>query len=378
MADDPDAYVRDWKARTGRKAIGVLPMNFPSELVHAAGALPVLIQESSEPITLGRNLILEFYCGYTRSLVDQAVTGRFSHLDGIFLVDHCVALLGAVDAIRFALPDMPVVLEQFVASMDEAWSPAQVVERVALLRDRLTGLCGTDIDDEGLQNSISLYNRARALLRRIYELRRTGRAYLTSAEMQILVKSAMIMDVADHAGKLAELVDRLEEERPPIASAVRLHLSAHFCHAASPELLQAIEDCGASVVDDDLFTGYRFISTDVDEALEPLHGLVAWYFARNVAAPCSTRAQKSVDWEAFLIAKVRDAAADGVVMLMPKFCEPHMLYYPELRQALQAHDIPHLLVETEHEGLALEAVRVRVEAFLETIKRRVTVAREFV
>jgi benzoyl-CoA reductase/2-hydroxyglutaryl-CoA dehydratase subunit BcrC/BadD/HgdB len=52
---------------------------------------------------------------------------------------------------------------------------------------------------------------------------------------------------------------------------------------------------------------------------------------------------------------------------MAKFCEPHMLYYPELRKALDENKIPHLLVETEHEGLALEMLRTRVEALLETI-----------
>ena len=54
---------------------------------------------------------------------------------------------------------------------------------------------------------------------------------------------------------------------------------------------------------------------------------------------------------------------------MAKFCEPHMLYYPELRKALDRSEIPHLLIETEHEGVPLETIRTRVETFLERIRR---------
>jgi benzoyl-CoA reductase/2-hydroxyglutaryl-CoA dehydratase subunit BcrC/BadD/HgdB len=46
-----------------------------------------------------------------------------------------------------------------------------------------------------------------------------------------------------------------------------------------------------------------------------------------------------------------------------------MLYYPELRKELNRREIPHLLIETEHEGLPIESLRTRVEALLEGIRR---------
>ena len=53
---------------------------------------------------------------------------------------------------------------------------------------------------------------------------------------------------------------------------------------------------------------------------------------------------------------------------MVKFCEPHMLYYPQLRKRLTERGIPHLLIETEHEGVPVESVRTRIEALLERIR----------
>jgi len=174
IAEAPNAYAESWKRAHQRKVIGTFPMNFPAELVHAAGAMPVMVQESRAPITLGRSLIYEFYCGYTRSLTDQAATRQLDVFDAFFFVDHCVALLGAVDAMRFELPDKPIYLAQYTASMDEAWTPAEIRKKVEALRSELEEFCGSTISDDALASSIRTFNRNRQLLRRIYDLRRSG------------------------------------------------------------------------------------------------------------------------------------------------------------------------------------------------------------
>lgn len=368
IADDPIAYAQLWKQRTGRKVIGVFPMNFPSELVRAAGALPVVVQEDRAAITLGRSLLYEFYCGYTRSLTDQAATRKFDVFDAFLLVDHCVALLGAADAMRFEIPNTPIYLAQYTASMDEAWTPTEIRKRVEELQAKLEELCGVAVSPADISESIAAFNRNRRLLRHVYALRRSGRISLTARQMQVLVQSSMVMDVEQHSETLDALIPLLEAESANGSPLVKLHLSGHFCHAPRPELLDMIESCGAVVVDDDLYTGFRYISTDVPESPDPLEALTRWYFDRNTNVPCSTRAQTTVDWEDYLTRSLENSAADGVIILMAKFCEPHMLYYPELRKELDRRDIPHLLIETEHEGLALEMLRTRVEALLERIR----------
>ncbi|MGX6446539.1 2-hydroxyacyl-CoA dehydratase subunit D [Patulibacter sp. S7RM1-6] len=369
IADDPQAYVARWKEEHGAPAIASFPMNFPAEIVHAAGALPVIVQESREPITEGRNLLFEFYCGYTRSVADQAAKGQLDVYDGFLFVDHCIQLLGAVDAVRFRLRERPMRFAQLIPSMDEPWTVPQVREQMAAVQAEIEELCDTTVTPEALRASIAAFNRNRRLLRRVYELRRTGRTALSASDMQTLVKSSMVMDKDEHSAVLAGLVERLELGATTAPERVRLHLSGHFCQAPSPALLDAIEDCGAVVVDDDLYHGFRYIATDVPEDEAPLEALTRWYLDRNVAVPCPTRVQNDVDWDAYLLASLHESGAAGVVVLMAKFCEPHMLYYPELRKALDGADVPHLLLETEHEGLPLESVRTRVEALVERIRR---------
>jgi len=373
---DPMGYARAWKARTGRRVIGSFPMNFPSEMAHAAGALPLIIQEAEDPITAGHGLLFPFYCGFTRSAVDQAAKGDLAVLDAIMFGDHCVQLLGAADAVRVALPDTRVIFFQLISSMCDPWTLGRSKESFEKLRFELEDFIGEPVRDDAMRASIALFNRGRQAMRELYRMRVEGRVALTAREMQYVVKSSMVMDRAEHLELVEALVASASENLPqPEKRAVRLHLSGHFCQAPKPELLDMIEGCGAIVVGDDLYHGYRYISTDVGEEGNPMDSLARWYLDRNTGVPCPTRVQNDVDWDAFLLDAMRKESAEGMIVLMAKFCEPHMYYYPEVKEAFEKAGMPHLLIETEHESMALEHMRTRVESFLELIKRRRGVAR---
>lgn len=370
-ARDPLGYAKAWKERTGRPVIGSFPMNFPGELAHAAGGLPIILQESEDPITVGHGLLFPFYCGYTRSVVDQAARGDFNVLDAIMFGDHCVQLLGAADAIRMQLTNTRVIFFQLISSMCDPWTQGRSEESFAKLRAELEDFVGGPVGEEALRESIRLFNRNRRLIRRIYEMRKTGAAPLGSVEMQHVVKSSMIMDKAEHIELLEQLISQYEKAAPAANDRnIRLHLSGHFCQAPKPEVLNMIEECGVTVVGDDLYHGFRYVSTDAPEESDPIKALARWYMDRNTGVPCPTRVQNNVDWDAYLLAAMRDERAQGMIVLMAKFCEPHMYYYPEVKEAFEKAGVPHLLIETEHESMALESLKTRVETFVEIVKHR--------
>lgn len=370
VAEDSLGYARAYKARTGRQVIGSFPMNFPGELAHAAGALPMILQESHEAITFGHGVLFPFYCGYTRSMVDQAAKGAFAGLDAIMFGDHCVQLLGAADAIRMQLPDTRVIFFQLISSMCDPWTLGRSIESFGKLREELEDFVGRPVDEAALRDSIALFNRNRGLIRKLYAMRESGRAALTARQMQAIVKSSMAMDKAEHTARLEALVAACEAEKAVTSAGVRIHLSGHFCQAPKLEILDMIEECGAIVVGDDLYHGWRYIATDVPETGDPIEALARWYLDRNTGVPCPTRVQNNVDWDAYLIDAMRKEKAAGMIVLMAKFCEPHMYYYPEVKEAFEKRGLPHLLIETEHEAMAIEGLKTRVETFLEIVKRR--------
>lgn len=369
MARNPRGYIEAWReAHPDRRVLGIMPMNFPRELAHAAGALAVIVQDDQQPITEGRALLAEFYCGYTRNIADQVATGRFDLFDGVFMADHCIQLLGATDVLRQVQPETHVFLGMLNSSMNDSWGPSRVDGTIVQLRDEIQAFTGATITEEALSASIAAYNADRALLKRLLDERSAGNAAYSPVQLQDFITSSMVMDPVEHLDLLRQVVSaaprRERDDR------VRVHLSGHLCHAPRRELLEAIEDSGALVVDDDLYHGRRYVTTLVPESGDPLKALGLWYADRNMNVPCPTRVQQDVDWDGFLIEAVRGSDAEAVIHLVPKFCEPHMLYYPELRKGLDAEEILQLQLETEHEGMPLEAFRTRIEALVERARRR--------
>jgi bcr-type benzoyl-CoA reductase subunit C len=369
VAREPREYIGRWRsAHPGQQVVGVLPMNFPREIAYAAGTLPVVVQDDRKPVTDGRSLLPEFYCGYTRNLADQAATGRFQGYDAVFMADHCIQLIGAADVMRAVLPDIPVFFGMLISSMSDTWAPVKITEMMAEFRAEFESFTGHPVTDEALRSSIRRHNQDRQLIRRLFDERSSGRAAFTPGQLQDIVGASMVMDPVEHHALLADAITQARQA--PRDDRVRVHLSGHLCHAPKRELLDLIEDSGAVVVDDDLFHGRRYVSTDVDESGDPIEAIARWYARRNVNIPCPTRVQQDADWDAYLVGAVRSSGAEAVIHLLPKFCEPHMLYYPELRKGLDAAGIPQLLLETEHEGLPEESVRTRVETLVERTRRR--------
>ncbi|MDT3701416.1 MAG: hypothetical protein RO469_18625 [Thermincola sp.] len=44
------SYIKEWKKRTGGKAIGLFPIYVPKEIIHAAGVLPVELYGGGESL----------------------------------------------------------------------------------------------------------------------------------------------------------------------------------------------------------------------------------------------------------------------------------------------------------------------------------------
>lgn len=372
-AVDPRAYATEWKARTGRPVVGTFPMHFPAEVAHAAGALTAVVQASEDTITVGGGSFYPFFCGYTRSVVDQATKGDLDFLDTIIFGDHCVQMLSAADVVRVRRPQLHIGFHQLIPALKDNWSLPNAEKTLRSCIADVEEQLGTTITDEELRGSIALYNRNRRLIRELYDLRRSGRVSLTGRQLQDVVKSSMVMDKAEHTALLEELLGAVRAGRFDVPTTrVPVYVSGHLCHAPKPELLDLIEDCGAVIVDDDLYTGFRYVSSDVDESGDPVNALARWYIDRNDVVPCPTRLDPTTDWDGFLLESVRRAGAAGLIVMLVKFCEPHYFYYPRIKATFESAGVPHLLVETEPDMSALGNLRTRIEAFVELVKRRRT------
>ena len=361
---DPYRRAREWKEKGG-KVIGVTPMHFPEELIHAGGALPVVLQESDEPVTAGYGYLYPFYCGFTRSTVDVAVKGKLGLFDALVISDMCLQIRHMAYIMRRNMPATPFVYIQWPLAVRGAGWLGFTAERLKRCRAELERIIGNKIEDAAIRDSISVYNRNRALLKRLYALREKKTGVLSGGEVLAVTAASMLMPKEEHSALLEELLRELEATQASRNGGVPLFVSGHLCQAVKTDILTLIEAVGGMVVADDLYTGYRYFATDADTSIPPLEALARRYL--DLAVPCPTRADPEGDWGEYLVRVAREVGAKGIISLVAKFCEPHMIYYPYLREVLMAAGIPHLLIETEHEVVSLAGVRTRLQAFLEMI-----------
>jgi len=77
-----------------------------------------------------------------------------------------------------------------------------------------------------------------------------------------------------------------------------------------------------------------------------------------------------------LVRMVREKAAQGVIILLLKFCDPHAFDYPYLKNALDREGVPSLLLEVEDQLPPEGQLKTRFEAFLEMFVKEWKMAEE--
>lgn len=366
VVDAPYEKLELWKEANQKKVVGCSPMQFPEELIYAAGMLPVVLQETDEALTQGFSHIYPFFCGITRNIIDIAVKGQLSFLDGLVYTDICVQNRNAACIIRQNLPASYVEFAQLPSSLASKGVIEDTIRELERVKASLEKLAGRKIDNESLKQSISVYNKNRSLLRQLHDLRRANPNLLPYRDMQVIVQSSMLMPKEEHTALMESLVAEVERMKPSPVEGKRLFISGHLCQSPKADILDLIEGVGGIIVDDDLYTGYRYYAVDVEADGNPIEALAKRYLEKSMPVP--TRRDLPVRWERYIAERVKASKAQGVVVLIVKYCEPHLFYYPFIKKTLENAGVPHIMVETEHEVVSLEGVRTRLQAFIEMLK----------
>ena len=366
IVGNPYDYLANWKEATKRKVIGVYPMHIPEEIIHATGMLPVVMWRGSEPITLGDAHIASFNCAISRSFTDDLVKGKLSFLDGIVIHMACLQTRGIAYIIE-ANSSLPYFQRlYFPAIIINPAAKEFLLYTFKKLKAGLEKFSGQTITTESLENSIRIYNKNRALLKRVYELRRRKPGALKAKEASAIVQSSMLMPKEEHSQLLQELLPELEKRKTPEDEKRRLVLVGCLCQTPHAEVLDLIEDAGAHIVDDDIYVGSQYFATDVELNKDPLECLADQYLRRTPMSLIKS------DWESNwcdqIVRLAKSNRADGVIFFMMRYCPPLMMYVPDLRDESRRAGIPMLLLEIEHDIPSMEKLGTQVTAFIESLK----------
>lgn len=340
------------------RAVGYTCTYVPEEIIHAAGFVPVRIRTIPQVPTHADAHLQSYTCALCRSALDQLLRGELHFLAGMVFAHTCDTMQALADlwAINTKPGSAWVETVMVPTNLTSPRAHPYLVAELARFRASLAEHSGQPISDEALRVSIALYNEKRRLLDRLHALRDR----LAAVEFYAALDAGAKTPIESYVPLLAEMVEHLENT-PTRPGSPRVVLVGAVLD--DPTLLDVLDELGARVADDDLCTGSRSFAGLATETGSPIAALADRILSR---LPCPVKYQPESPRGAHLRQMVEEARADGVIFVLPKFCDPHAFDYVLVKPELEAAGVPILHLETEQTPAAGQ-IRTRVQAFLEML-----------
>ena len=235
-----------------------------------------------------------------------------------------------------------------------------VVQNVSQGLERITG---QTITPEALQEASQLYGRLRALQRKLYQIRREKPGLIKNYDFYTVIKTGFFLPASVYARMLEELLGNLEKQAAPTGKRPKLFISGMVFDPL--EIYKLMDESDVDVVDDDFANGWRTVSKDDLKTDNLIEGVTEYLFQ---PAPCCCIYNPDNDRHDYLLSKVKQSGADGVLFWYIKFCEPDAFDRPQLMKHLKDEQIPNTFIDLELSMSNFEAVKTRINAFCEILE----------
>jgi benzoyl-CoA reductase subunit C len=353
--------VKRWRERGG-KVVGHFQVYFPEEIAHAAGALPFKVRGAPVEPTRADSHFGSYLCSILKTSLELALSKRVE-LDLFVTHPICDAArnLAGVWGRNVSYPCQILYLPQNPNSTHSAEYLRGEYDRLRRVVEAVTGQA---VSEPGLRRSLDVYNENRALLRRLYALKRESPWLVPADEAYVLVAVGGLLPREEHNALLQYALPLLERRGVKRQDRIRVVFEGGFCEQPPLDLIRAI---GRScyVVDDDLLIGLRWLLSDVTADGDPLRDLAEAYLERSSYSPVQHDLRKPK--EAMLLQRIRGANARAAIITAAKMCEPGLEEQVAYTKALERENIPYFVSEFEENMTSFDQLEIQLETFVENL-----------
>lgn len=349
--------------------VGCFCNMIPVEIIYALGARPVRLGCGNAALVQPGEEVL---AGEICPLV-KASFGMF--LDAESPANRCDVILipTSCDAKRKlgeVLSDYkPTLMFNLPPEQDAKRYGKTVATEIARMADFLSERLGKKLSTGALLAAIDMGQRRARLLRRLQEVRAAKPAALSLRDLFIVVQSSFTGVNLEEWLREAECVlDEMENFEPE-----RKRLRPRMVLAGAPiiwpnfKVLNLIEESGADVVADTLCTGAHSCFDPVvydEKNRTALMRALGFRYVFASTCPCfvsqGTRISRVLEL-------VEEFEADGVINHSLRLCQLFDMEVYRLSRILKERKIPSANIRTDYSLEDTEQLRVRLEAFLETV-----------
>jgi benzoyl-CoA reductase/2-hydroxyglutaryl-CoA dehydratase subunit BcrC/BadD/HgdB len=362
-------HIARQRAEHGRRAVAVLPIVYPKELLTALDLLAVEVWGPPGPPrgdAAGR--IQTYVCAVVRNALAFLASGGARACDAVLFPHTCDSIQQLATLVHdLGGWDGPSFTFLHPKGTPRASARAFVLAELKALGARLAAFAGRPLDDDRLAAALRLHRDVDAERRALLD-GRAGLA-LSDPELYALLRRGEWLWPEDHLAELRAARARapLPADDGPRRRGLPLLVTGYVPEPSG--FLEALDAAGAFVAADDYAAVGRRLASGRggSPSGDPWEALADRFWS---LPPCPTRGADQDVRMAHLVALAERSGARGVVVHGVKFCEPELFDVPAIQRTFAARGLPVLVLESELEARLSAQVTTRLEAFVELVAAR--------
>ena len=364
-AEGKHGYAREWKERTGGKVLGYFCTYMPEEILYAAEILPVRIFGGhTADISVVEPHIFGMYCPFCRDCLAQGLKGNYEYLDGIGISQSCLHIRQAFWSWE---KHVPIDYSYYIMMPHCVQSTGRyeyLKWELSLFKESLEGWIGRSISEADLDRGIEICNTNRRLMREVWEYRKGESPGITGLEAMEIVLSSQVVDKREHNEALKELLKELPRREVSRETGTRLMIiGSEDDDREFTGMVEGSLTLPATFVIEDHCVGSRYFWNEVEGEGDRLMAISKRYLDRP---PCPSKDFPERKRFSHILNLIREYKVEAVILMQQKFCDPHELDMPALKEFLDKNEVPYTFLEFDVTVPAGQ-FQTRVEAFLETL-----------
>jgi benzoyl-CoA reductase/2-hydroxyglutaryl-CoA dehydratase subunit BcrC/BadD/HgdB len=254
-------------------------------------------------------------------------------------------------------------------------------EEIKSIKTQIEKLTGKKITAKKLKEAIETMQKASKAFRRLQDLRK-GNTVIMGRDAMLVNQAAMWDDIRRWTKKTEELCDELDKRvkqkiwaTPPDTPRVIITGTPMFWpdNWKLPTLIEEATPKGV-LVGDELCSSDRILydPVGIDEwTMDDMINGIAERYLMASTCPCFTSKDGNEDRINWLLTKVKESKAQGVIYYVIRGCILYAMEYTRVKKALDKLNIPVYYLDTEYTREDVGQMKTRVEAFLEMLTARV-------
>jgi len=367
--------------KQGKKIVGWLAYNIPEEIIYALGLIPIRIGQGGDGrlVEVGARHISTKNCVFVRQALGQFAEKTdpyIKQLDLVAIDATCIQLYRLEELINFYFDYKTIVLgvpRNFATTEGHEYFRKEV----EFFTKKLELFAGTALEQSRLEEAISIYDNIREAIKTLYRYQSLDNAPLSWRQVSSVINAGYNLDRLTYLELLQELIKEIEKNLSAGTGSreieARIFLSGSLIPPGDTKLIDIIEQLGGRIVGDDLWSGLNFfLNLNIQEPTP--YSVADAYLDRVPHGSLPYLDLESDGRLANLKHQIKEFNADGVVYHTLRYCDAFTFKAGETKDVLG--NVPFLEIHTEYSGSDFEAIRTRVEAFIEMIKSKKEIAKK--